>query len=202
MDWADDTAYSLHDIVDGIHARYISVGSLNEWAENQPLDPNQTELIDKLCAVIRENRYEPYFGKRIGAFVHGCSLEPRTSQLGQKTQRHAFDLRIDPTVKAESKLYKTIALDLIFQSPQIQQIEFKGGQILSRLFNALSQHALDPRGLRILPTTIQQLVDRETSDSARYRRLCDYTAGLTDGQAVRTYKRLFNPDFGSITELA
>ena len=29
---------------------------------------------------------------------------------------------------------------------------------------------------------------------------CDYTAGLTDGLAVRTYKRLFDADFGSIAE--
>ena len=37
MDWADDTAYSLNDIVDGVHARYLSVGSISEWANSQTL---------------------------------------------------------------------------------------------------------------------------------------------------------------------
>ncbi|MGB0414120.1 MAG: deoxyguanosinetriphosphate triphosphohydrolase family protein [Coraliomargarita sp.] len=202
MDWADDTAYSLHDIVDGIHARYISVGSLHEWAESQSLDADQSQIFDKLCAVIRENRYEPYFGKRIGEFVHGCTLASRSCFLSSKTSRHAYDLHIAPEVKAESKLYKKIALDLIFKSPQIQQIEFKGGQILGKLFNALSEHALSPSGLRILPSSVQDLLTHESTDSGRYRRLCDYTAGLTDAQAVRTYKRLFDPDFGSIAELS
>ena len=202
MDWADDTAYSLHDIVDGIHARYISVGSLHEWATKQTLDAAQTALMETLCDVIRENRYEPYFGSRIGKFVHGCNLVTRGGFLSDLSRRHAFDLQIAADVKAESKLYKKIALDLIFKSPQIQQIEFKGGQILEQLFSALAEHALNIKGLRILPTTVQELLDAEPTESGRYRRLCDHVAGLTDGQAVRTYKRLFDPDFGSIAELS
>lgn len=203
MDWADDTAYSLHDIVDGIHARYITVGSLNEWAEGTPLNTEQARLIEKLCEVIRESRYEPYFGSRIGAFVHGCSLVQRDGFLTDRTQRHAFDLVIDPAVQAESTLYKKIALDLIFKSTQLQQIEFKGGHILERLFNSLCEHCAEPgsHGLRILPTHVLELLDREPGTTGRCRRLCDYTAGLTDGLAVRTYKRLFDADFGSIAEL-
>ena len=203
MDWADDTAYSLHDIVDGIHARYISVGSLTEWAEHRDLTPTQSALVDKLCQKIKSNSYEPYFGGRVGTFVHACTLRPRVGFLSEHTQRHAFDLVIDPEVKAESELYKSIALDLIFKSPQLQQIEFKGGYILERLFGALSQHCAEadnPR-LNLLPKAIQTLLDGEANTAGRYRRLCDYIAGLTDGLAVRTYKRLFDADFGSIAEL-
>ena len=35
----------------------------------------------------------------------------------------------------------------------------------------------------------------------RARFLCDYIAGMTDGFASRTYKRLTDPDFGSIADL-
>jgi len=203
MDWADDTAYSLHDIVDGIHARYISVGSLQDWAAGRELTPEQSELVDTLCRVIRENRYEPYFGSRIGRFVHGCSLATRAGFLSRQTQRHAFDLRIEASVKAESKLYKNIALDLIFKSTQLQQIEFKGGYILERLFGALAEHCAENSsgGLRILPAQVLELMEYESDTQARHRRLCDYVAGLTDALAVRTYKRLYDADFGSIAEL-
>ena len=47
-------------------------------------------------------------------------------------------------------------------------------------------------------------VSRETlrQDAAsRARLICDYLAGMTDGYAARTYKRLFSPDFGSINDL-
>jgi dGTPase len=36
---------------------------------------------------------------------------------------------------------------------------------------------------------------------AKARMLCDYIAGMTDGFAIRTHKRLFDPDFGSILDL-
>jgi dGTPase len=135
--------------------------------------------------------------------VHGCTLAPRSGFLSDRTNRHAFDLVIDPAVKAESKLYKRIALDLIFRSPQLQQIEFKGGHILEKLFRALCEHCAnaDGSGLRILPVQVQELIKQETTTAGRHRRLCDYTAGLTDSLAVRTYKRLYDPDFGSIAEL-
>ncbi|MDQ8194977.1 dNTP triphosphohydrolase [Coraliomargarita sp. SDUM461004] len=203
MDWADDTAYSLHDIVDGIHARYINVGSLTDWASQQTLDTAQSKLVEKLCEKIKANSYEPYFGSRVGTFVHACTLKPRTGFMSDRTQRYAFDLEIDPVVKAESVLYKSIALDLIFKSTQLQQIEFKGGYILERLFSALCEHCADPtsKGLNLLPASVQSLLDHEATAAGRYRRLCDYTAGLTDGLAVRTYKRLFDADFGSIAEI-
>ena len=203
MDWADDTAYSLHDIVDGIHARYITAGSLRDWAEGCELNDEQRKLIETLYDVIRENRYEPYFGSRIGRFVHGCSLVRREGFLSDRTNRHAYDLVIDPSVKAESKLYKQIALSLIFKSTQLQQIEFKGGHILERLFQSLSENCVEGngKGLRILSAQVLELMDQETSTAGRYRRLCDYVAGLTDGLAVRTYKRLYDADYGSIAEL-
>lgn len=203
MDWADDTAYSLNDIVDGIHARYIAPGTLTEWANTQELTPAENELVEKLCEVIREERYESYFGWRVGKFVNACSLSPREGFLSERTHRHAFDLNIDPALKAESKLYKKIALDLIFRSPQLQQIEFKGGYILERLFKALCESCIHTNGraLQILPRSEQRLLAETPNTEARYRRLCDYIAGLTDDLAIRTYKRLYDPDFGSIAEL-
>jgi dGTPase len=202
MDWADDTAYSLNDIVDGIHARYINVGSLTEWAAKQSLDAQQSGWVDKLCDKIRKNSYEPYFGSRIGNFVNACSLTRRTGFLSDRTNRHAFDLTIASEAKAESKLYKHIALDLIFRSPQLQQIEFKGGYILERVFKALRENCGDEGSkLQVLPNQVQELLKTCASANERQRRLCDYTAGLTDALAMRTYKRLYDPDFGSIAEL-
>ena len=203
MDWADDAAYSINDIVDGIHARYISVGRLLEWASHKKFTSVESRLLDKLCQVIREERYEAYFGARIGLFVHGCALVKRDEFLSKISNRHAFDLKVDTDIEAESRLYKRIALDLIFCSPQLQQIEFKRGYILQKLFHALCDHCIGKKEkrLRILPVYEHELIERENSDEGRFRRLCDFIAGLTDSLAVRTYKRLYDPDFSLITEL-
>ena len=36
MDWADDTAYSLNDIVDGVNASFLNLEKLERWAESHP----------------------------------------------------------------------------------------------------------------------------------------------------------------------
>jgi len=204
MDWADDTAYSLNDIVDGVHARYISVGALDQWAEEQAgLDAAETEAIERLQGAIRQGVFERKMSARIASFIHGTRLVPRGGALAARTRRHAFDLAVDPAIRREADLYQRIARDLIFRSPQIQQIEFKGGFILERLFNALAEHYGERpgEGLRLLPPRAEQLILRADSRHERYRRICDALAALTDAQAMRTYKRLFDPDFGSIAEL-
>ena len=106
-------------------------------------------------------------------------------------------------IETESRLYKRIALDLIFCSPQLQQVEFKRGYILQKLFQAFSEHCINQGGkrLRILPVHELGLIEQEPSNEGRFRRLCDFISGLTDSLAVRTYKRLYDPDFSLITEL-
>jgi dGTPase len=46
------------------------------------------------------------------------------------------------------------------------------------------------------------LVDAEQTVEGKARRICDWLAGLTDGMIVRTYRRLHDPDFGSIRDLS
>jgi dGTPase len=205
MDWADDSAYGFNDVIDGIHARYITLASLEDWAQRQSdLDEQGQKLCNKLLAAIRDGSFERRLSARIGRCVQAVSLEEVTTPFSQHTHRHAFRLVIDPEMLHQIALFKRIAVDLIFQSAQIQQIEFKGGFILTRLFNAMAENYGDPTrppGLHLLPPAAEHLLLSENSVNGRFRRICDALAALTDGQAIRTYKRLFDPEFGSITEL-
>ena len=52
----------------------------------------------------------------------------------------------------------------------------------------------------------ERVVEQEMSAAGpdqivRARIICDYLAGMTDGFATRIYKRMFDPDFGSIVDL-
>jgi dGTPase len=49
---------------------------------------------------------------------------------------------------------------------------------------------------------VGRLIDAEATEPGKARRICDWLAGLTDGMIVRTYRRLFDPDFGSIRDLS
>jgi len=207
MDWADDAAYSLHDIVDGIRARFITLENLHRWRETKgdSLGERESKLLERLMELIREERFEPYFEARLGRFIHACSLqEAPYSTLADKTARHRYKLVVEEKYTRESKLYKKLAYELIFQSAPIQQIEFKGGRVLTRLFKAFEQHYLGrplQRSLRILPEPMHSWVSRLEQPRERRRLLCDYLASLTDASAVRLYQRLYDADFGSLADL-
>lgn len=212
MDWADDTAYSLHDMVDGAKAGFITPDKIELWIERMGEDkitaisPDALALLDAFCAFSRDGKLEARFSNKVGSFIRAASLNRVEHPAEQNSNRYRFALKVDPTIASECKLYKALATDLVFKSPQIQQLEFKGGRILGQIFDAYFEHYIDKPGrhLKILPERVAGWIDACPTDNrdARVRLLCDHIAGLTDGLATRIYKRLFNPDFGSIIDLA
>lgn len=202
MDWADDTAYSLNDIADGIHAGFITVTKLEKWAEKQSLDDASQTHLTKLCAAIREGRVERKMNSAIGHYIKAASLVMDTTFLSPMTKRHQFRLEIDPTVQAESKLNKRIALDLVFKSPQLQQLDYKADFILTRLFEVLQRRYVDQTSdsLHLMPAAQEEEIEKAPDEATRARLVCDWVASMTDSFAFRTYRRLFDADFGSITD--
>ncbi|MDZ4289564.1 MAG: hypothetical protein U0984_16485, partial [Prosthecobacter sp.] len=202
MDWADDTAYSLNDVADGIHAGFISVTKLEHWAETHALDEAQAEHIRFLCAAIREKRVEARLNRSIGHYISAANLVPDSTFLSSMTRRHQFTLDIDPVLRTQCKLNKKISLDLIFRSPQLQQLDYKANFILTRLFEVLRDCYIERTGssLHLMPATLEAEIDKAPDASARARLVCDWVASMTDRFAFRTYRRLFDADFGSITD--
>ncbi|TDU81239.1 dGTPase [Prosthecobacter fusiformis] len=201
MDWADDTAYSLNDIADGIHAGFISVTSLERWAATQSLDDTGKTHIVKLCEAIHGNRVERKLNSSIGRYIRAVTLVPDRNFLSEMTRRHQFRLEIAPEVLAQAKLNKKIAFELVFKSPQLQQLDYKADFILTRLFEVLQRRYIEKKeGLHLLPASLETEIENAPDEVVRARLVCDWVASMTDSFAFRTYRRLFDAGFGSITD--
>jgi dGTPase len=204
MDWADDTAYSLNDIADGYNAGFLTLEAVERWAGGQNLDAAGAALMEKLLTSIRQQNLEVMLRVRIGDFINACTLEPDANFLTGSTRRYAWKLVVAPEARAEAQLYKKLALHLVFRSRQLQQLEHKSDVMLTQLMTALMDRYVTGKSaskFRLLRESEEAALEKETSEAGRARLVCDAVARMTDGAATRLYRRLFDAEFRSITDL-
>jgi dGTPase len=152
---------------------------------------------------MREDRVEGRLNRLIGECIRATKLVPTANFLSASTRRHQFELQIDPALRSRADLHKRISLDLVFRSPQLQQLDHKADHILQQLFGVLRDRYIEPaqpKGLRLIPETIESEIAAASDAKTRARLVCDWIANMTDRFAFRTYRRLFDAEFGSITD--
>lgn len=207
MDWADDTAYSLNDLSDSVRAGFLSSGKVREWAEKNDLPFGESTPLGDLIDAINGNRTEPFAGKRIGKYIQSVSLTKSDEVvMSSLTNRYLFKMVIDEEVRAESEIYKRLAYEMVFLSPELRQLEHKGNHILENLWRVLEKHYIYPKKdlyqkYQLLPERLAFEIESRKEPNERARLVCDFLAEMTDGHASRLYKRLFVPDFGSIGDI-
>lgn len=206
MDWADDTAYSINDIADGIHAGFINIERIERWAEKRELTGEQSEHVAYLIKAIKDGRIEGAMGRKIGEFIAAANLVSSDGFMSDKSNRHRYRLEVAPEIETICKLYKRLSFDLVFRSQQLQQLDMKSDFILTRLFEVFAKYYIEPSTpgsghFQLLSKEEEDQIFSADSESDRARLVCDILARMTDGVASRTYKRLFDADFGSIVDL-
>ena len=206
MDWADDTAYSLNDLSDSVRAGFLNLEKIEAWAEKHGHAIGEGTPLGDLMRSIRRKRVDPFVGKRIGRYIQSTRLESDVNFLSAVTNRYHYRLVIDEDVKAESALFKRLAFEVVFLSPQLKQLEHKGSRMLRQLWEVLGERyimdrPIDGQNFQLLPADTAEEITSAADEASRARLVCDFLAGMTDGYASRTYKRLFSPDFGSIGDL-
>ena len=205
MDWADDTAYSLNDIADGINAGFLTLESLEAWGAAQNLSGDEADHMNGLLRTIRDRRAENRLRSRIGRFIDAAWLELDVNFMTPLTNRYRYRLAVAPEARREASFYKRLALHLVFRSRQLQQLEHKCDRLLGDIFGALTDRYVTrsaPARYRLLRESDEAALDAAPDEAARARLVCDAIARMTDGAATRTWRRLFDPDFRSLVDFS
>lgn len=206
MDWADDTAYSLNDLSDSVHAGFLGNHRIESWAERHGVPCGEGTPLGDLMKAIRRGAVDPFVGSRIGSYIRAANLAEDVNFLSGATNRYRYRIAISPDVKAESEVFKKLAFEVVFLSPQLKQLEHKGSHLLRGLWQVLEaryvrQERIDGQDFQLLPEEDAAEIESVDDPAQRARLVCDFLAGMSDGYAARLYKRLFTPDFGSIGDL-
>lgn len=202
MDWADDTAYSIHDLADGIRAEFITIDKLQKWARQNDLSEDEDRHLSGIIEIIERGNVDAMLGIKIGQFIQACTLVERSNFMSERTNRYRYELQIDPAKKQECALYKRIAFEIVFLSTRVKQLEYKGDRMLEQLFEALlDNYTTAVKPSRLVSVKLEARLEKADSEQEKARLLCDYLAGMTDSFAIKTYRRLFDPGYGSIVDI-
>jgi len=210
MDWADDVAYSVHDVEDGIHGGYLDLRPLIEsgderdalcadvsavYSDESPAALNSA-LVDLLSdGVVRAvAEYDGSYSAQIalkrmtsvltGRFVASAVGATHSRYGSEPMRRYAADLIVPRTVRNQCALLKGMALRYVMRA-RTEDWYDRQRQILIELVEALSAGApehLDP--------LFAPMWKAAGDDAARLRVVIDQVASLTDHAALAWHRTL------------
>jgi dGTPase len=215
MDWADDVAYSVHDVEDGILAGRIDLAALADPAERAALVelaglhfcPDMEGLTGAAGALLALPVVDAVRGFRaatapaaahvalkrltselVGRFIVAATDATRDRYGARPLRRYVADLVVPAGARAEVALLKAVALRYVMSDPQRLAMQGRQRELLAELGEALlagAPDALDP----VLAQDWKDAAD----DTARLRVVVDQVALLTDQQAIARHAALVRP---------
>ena len=192
MDWADEVAYSVHDVEDGMWAELIALPRLHEegslvavQAAVPDAGPKEIEAVaSQLEPVLqvsgnrqRKAALKTWSSWAIYELVHAATAEHCPEPA--RGPRYAQRLCIEPRLVTKSRILKALAEELVFRHPRVAAVQPRAVRIVGGLFEALTARA--------------DLIPEDYDAPDKRRAACDYISGMTDDYAERVYAQVNRP---------
>ncbi len=212
MDWADDVAYSVHDLEDGLQAGLITLGALRDPAEQKTVAALTADeycapgsaTVDELCEVFAGLLALPCWPAAFdGSLVSLAGLKNLTSELigrfcssaqaatlgarppGVRLTRYAADLVVPRQQRLECALLKGVTAQYVMTRAGAAQTQARERELIAELAAAVlagAPGALEP--------VFRAAFAAAGSDEDRLRVVVDQIASLTDTSAIAWHGRL------------
>jgi dGTPase len=214
MDWADDVAYSVHDVEDGVSAGQIDLARLGDPDERLAVATDAAaaysdESVEDLAAVLSDLLELPAVAAGIGlapglaadaAFkkltseltgrlVTGAVAATRAAAGEAPLSRFSADLAVPRLLRSEVAVLKAIAFRYVMADPGRRALQQRQQELLEELVAVLFE-----RGAKALDPVFADAFDAAPDDGVRLRVVIDQVALLTDAQARNRHRRWCSGD--------
>lgn len=208
MDWADDVAYSVHDLEDGVEAGLIKFDQLSDPAawrdvlavavESYLPDADEAEL----DASVRELISLPWWpsahdgtfaslailknlsSQLIGRFCQGAEAATKEIYGRGPLTRYDADLVVPRVMRVECGLLKAVTHHYVMNRAGVETVRSRQRTVLLELVEQLSAAG----GVAFEPL-FRPTWEAAPDDAARLRVVIDQIASLTDTSAVIWHRR-------------
>ncbi len=212
MDWADDVAYSVHDVEDGLQAGLVSLKNLRDPAERAQVAAvalahycsprwavTAAELESVFAEFIRLDCWPGSFdggpaslvaaknltSELVGRLCQAAQDETRAAAGPAPLSRYAADLAVPRRQLLECALLKAVAAHYVMTRRDALAEQAREREVITELALAIERNApatLDP--------VFQPAWDGAAGDRERRRVIIDQVASLTDTSALAWHGRL------------
>lgn len=225
MSWADDIAYSVHDLEDFHRCNFIPwtriVGEsapafraliencTAEWHDGpsnagdriRKAHARLSELFEGFPSVVRAGSYEGTRDQRqairmLTSILIGRYVQAtKIAEDGDNSDNGL--LKVDDDCKDEVRLLKQITRDYILTSPSLAAQQQGQMRVLQNLFEDFHEE-IQKREPRVLPRRFHHLVEDDSVSAAR--TAADCIASLTEREAIALHRRLTGLLSGSVLD--
>jgi dGTPase len=224
LDWADDCAYSIHDIEDALQAQFLRPGDLDdpgfsrrvlqhyqETRESEAVPPLSHEEICERMRALKIRIRPPCRGDErahrkealrniLNELVIEVSVQPRAGTIRPD---YAWNLVVPVESRMLSALCKAIIWEAVITDPRVAAMSTKGKEILHDLFYLLLSELVERKSYALFPRyyrpIIEESMDKGEPEAAR--GVCSFLALLTDMDALRLHALLRGSKASSIFDL-